>query len=482
MEAPVVAPRVLARPGWPTRSRSKVAGLHPGERRMAQALVDWLLVVGIAVVIGLNSARHYSPFEMWASGLVFTALWVFFASAFDAYRVGPLQSVLRSPYVAIKVFLAGGVSYLLFAAFTGGFLPVIRPRISETAMECLALLPLVVSRYLFARLLNQNALRRRVVVVGANDSGVEMVNAIRGYGGRVFQFLGYFDDIAPAAARAAGITGLVSPVAELVHTCADLGIDQIVLANPDPTPELQADLAVCHERGIQVTPMFALYQDLTGRVPVAHLGPDWFVALPAHVKSTARTYRMIKRLLDVGFALVLLLPVLPLVPLIVLAIKLDSPGPVFFRQVRMGRGARPFTILKFRSMRQDAEAATGAVWAQNGDKRITRVGRLLRKTRLDEIPQLWNVVVGEMSFIGPRPERPEFDAQLQQAIPFYRARRAIPPGLTGWAQVRYGYGNTLEDALHKVEYDLYYIKNESPYLDLMILLRTISVILRGSGT
>ncbi|HVG00384.1 MAG TPA: sugar transferase, partial [Chloroflexia bacterium] len=171
----------------------------------------------------------------------------------------------------------------------------------------------------------------------------------------------------------------------------------------------------------------------------------------------------------------------PILPFVMLAIKLDSPGPIFFKQMRVGLGGKPFKIMKFRSMRQDAEAGSGAVWASNGDPRVTRIGRFLRKSRIDEIPQLWNIVVGDMSFVGPRPERPEFDEQLEREIPFYRARRAVRPGLTGWAQVQYRYGNSIADALRKVEYDLYYIKNESVYLDLLILLRTVAVVLKLGG-
>jgi exopolysaccharide biosynthesis polyprenyl glycosylphosphotransferase len=248
------------------------------------------------------------------------------------------------------------------------------------------------------------------------------------------------------------------------------------------TGPLVRTLSLLHEQGTQITPMFALYQDLTGRVPVSHLGDMSFVALPANVKSTARTYQVVKRWFDFTLALVVLLLAAPLFLLIALAIKLDSPGRVFFTQVRVGRGGKAFRIIKFRSMYSDAEAATGAVWAASYDRRVTRIGRFLRKSRLDEIPQILNVLRGDMSFVGPRPERPEFDEELEREIPFYRARRAVRPGLTGWAQVNHGYGNSLQDALRKVEYDLYYIKNESPYLDLLILLRTVAVVLKLGGT
>jgi lipopolysaccharide/colanic/teichoic acid biosynthesis glycosyltransferase len=171
-----------------------------------------------------------------------------------------------------------------------------------------------------------------------------------------------------------------------------------------------------------------------------------------------------------------------ILPILALIIKLDSPGPVFYRQPRSGRAGRPFQVLKLRSMRMDAERDGQARWALPNDKRVTRVGRFLRSSRLDEAPQLLNVLKGEMSFIGPRPERPEFIAQLQQEIPFYRTRLVVRPGLTGWAQVNYRYASSVEDALVKLQYDLYYVKHQSVYLDLVILLKTIGVVLTMRGT
>jgi exopolysaccharide biosynthesis polyprenyl glycosylphosphotransferase len=322
-----------------------------------------------------------------------------------------------------------------------------------------------------------------VVVIGANLDGYEKVEAISRYDGQTYEFLGFFDDSpALSASRNGHVPSHVRPTSDLLAIRERTGIDQVVLANPLQTGPLVRTLSLLHEQGTQITPMFALYQDLTGRVPVSHLGEMSFVALPVNVKSTARTYQVLKRVFDFTLALLMLLLATPLLPLIALAIKLDSPGPAFFTQVRVGRGGKPFRIIKFRSMRADAEMGTGAVWAANYDKRVTRVGRFLRKSRLDEIPQLLNVLKGEMSFVGPRPERPEFDEELEREIPFYRARRAVRPGLTGWAQVNHGYGNTLHDALRKVEYDLYYIKNESLYLDLLILLRTVAVVLKLGGT
>jgi exopolysaccharide biosynthesis polyprenyl glycosylphosphotransferase len=176
-----------------------------------------------------------------------------------------------------------------------------------------------------------------------------------------------------------------------------------------------------------------------------------------------------------------LLMVMPFIPLLALAVKLDSRGPIFFRQVRVGEREKRFVLYKFRTMREDAETTTGAIWAQSNDPRITRVGRFLRTTRLDEIPQLYNVLRGDMSFIGPRPERPEFIEMLSKIIPYYTERHFVKPGISGWAQVRYPYGASVEDAIEKLRYDLYYIKNISLVLDIVIIIETVKVMLFGKG-
>jgi exopolysaccharide biosynthesis polyprenyl glycosylphosphotransferase len=190
---------------------------------------------------------------------------------------------------------------------------------------------------------------------------------------------------------------------------------------------------------------------------------------------------LLRRILAISASVVLLLIVTPLIPIIILAIKLDSRGPVLYRQKRVGLGSKVFYCYKFRTMRQDAEADTGATWATDDDPRITRVGKFLRTTRLDEIPQLWCVLKGDMSFVGPRPERPEFVEWLAKQIPFYAVRSAVRPGITGWAQIRYKYGNSVEDAKQKLQYDLYYIKNMSVGLDLLIMFQTIKIVLLGRG-
>jgi lipopolysaccharide/colanic/teichoic acid biosynthesis glycosyltransferase len=237
----------------------------------------------------------------------------------------------------------------------------------------------------------------------------------------------------------------------------------------------------CYEDGVPVVPMNLLYEQITGRVPVEHIGDHWYVALPVDPRGATTPYRGVKRVLDVLLALAGLIVTAPLFPLISLAILLDSGRPILYAQDRVTQGGRVFRLLKFRSMVQGAEQEGRAEWAARDDPRRTRVGRLLRRVHLDELPQLINILRGDMSFIGPRPERPEFVAQLQQQIPFYRLRLAVRPGLGGWAQVNFGYGSSVEDALVKLQYDLYYIKHQSLSLDLLILLKSIGLVLSMRG-
>jgi exopolysaccharide biosynthesis polyprenyl glycosylphosphotransferase len=224
-----------------------------------------------------------------------------------------------------------------------------------------------------------------------------------------------------------------------------------------------------------------LYERMTGRVPVEHINDNWAVVLPIGGNSVLSPYPILKRLLDITLALSGLGIFMLLLPFLALAIHLDSPGGLFYTQIRVGLNGRPFRIIKFRTMIKDAEAKTGAVFSKGGDVRVTRVGRWLRKTRLDELPQVINVLRGEMSLVGPRPERPEHVVRLQQKIPFYRTRHIVRPGVTGWAQVQYRYGETDEDSLVKLQYDLYYIRHQSLVLDFNILIRTAGKMLRLSG-
>jgi exopolysaccharide biosynthesis polyprenyl glycosylphosphotransferase len=255
----------------------------------------------------------------------------------------------------------------------------------------------------------------------------------------------------------------------------------VVMEMPDSLSDEQWQLLM--KLRLTGTPIYNLadfYETFWQKLPTSTLGNTWFTLSQGFQLNVSRLNWQLKRWVDLVAAILLLVTLLPLILLVILAVRLDSPGPIFYSQVRSGWNSQPFTVYKFRSMYQDAEAR-GAQWAQERDPRITRVGYWLRILRIDELPQIWNVLRGEMSLIGPRPERPEFDTKLAEVIPYYELRYLVKPGITGWAQVMYPYGASVQDAYEKLSYDLYYIKNYSFWLDLVIVFKTIRVVVLGKG-
>lgn len=239
------------------------------------------------------------------------------------------------------------------------------------------------------------------------------------------------------------------------------------------------ELLECRLHGVQVTNLTDFFERETGQIPVEAVNTSWFIFTEGFRNNDLRNFN--KRIFDIAASGVLLVAALPIMLVSGLAIALTMGLPIFYKQQRVGVGGEPFTIRKFRSMRNDAEAGSGAQWASESDDRITPVGHVIRLLRIDELPQIINVFDGDMSFVGPRPERPEFVRELAEQIPYYQARHSIKPGITGWAQVRYAYGASLEDAKQKLQYDLYYVKNHTLFLDLMVLVETVRVVLLGKG-
>ena len=267
----------------------------------------------------------------------------------------------------------------------------------------------------------------------------------------------------------------------LIDVVSKYGIDEIVVAVREQRGGVMPmdQLLTCRTRGIKILDLAAFYERSHAEVPVDSLKASWLVYGDGFVQGHIR--RFAKRSFDIASSLVLLVIASPVMLLAALAIKLDSRGPVLYRQERVGLGGRTFLCVKFRSMRTDAESDGVARWATKNDSRVTRVGAFMRKTRVDELPQLFSVLKGEMSIVGPRPERPEFVAQLKNQIPFYELRHGVKPGVTGWAQVRFNYGGSIDDARRKHQFDLYYLKNNSLLLDLQILVETVTVVLFREG-
>jgi exopolysaccharide biosynthesis polyprenyl glycosylphosphotransferase len=358
------------------------------------------------------------------------------------------------------------------------------PRLVPVLFLLVAFLFTGVWRGLYLMLFAGLQLHRRAILVGDLPYGKDLLQSIQS-ASHGYDIVGTFpiDGLISEEKQHVQSHDYTSDASAICRLMNEYGASDIILSvQQGLKTDLLDILLSCYERGITVKPINLVYEELLGRIPVKHLRRDWFPVPPWNT-AIAPTFSLVsKRMLDIVLALVGLVVLLPLFPLIALAIFIESPGPIFYKQERLGKGGKTFRVIKFRSMIPNAEKEGKAVWAQKGDTRITRVGQVLRRTRLDELPQIFNILKGDMSVVGPRPERPHFVEQLQQEIPFYRTRLSIKPGLTGWAQINYRYGHTVEDALIKLEYDLYYIKRQSLLLDLLIIFRTISVVLLFKGT
>jgi sugar transferase (PEP-CTERM system associated) len=326
-------------------------------------------------------------------------------------------------------------------------------------------------RGVYAWLVQQPYFRERVYVLGTGDRAQRLVKGLRQHSELGIEVVGWTGNIEGEFTRE-------SAGAHLVSLALDNGVHRVIVAMPDRRGTLPVDeLLELRLDGVKVEEATSWLEKIYGRIEVDELYPSWLIFAEGFRFSAG--FLLVRRVFSTLAAVTGLLLSLALWPFIMLAIRLDSPGLIFYRQKRVGRGGHEFTCYKFRTMCQDAEADTGATWATDDDPRITRAGKVLRISRLDELPQLWCVLKGDMAFVGPRPERPEFVKWLSKDIPYYGVRHTVRPGITGWAQVQYKYGNTLEDAQEKLQYDLFYIKNASLGLDLLILFQTIKIVLRG---
>jgi sugar transferase (PEP-CTERM system associated) len=329
-------------------------------------------------------------------------------------------------------------------------------------------------------LIGHPSLAERVLILGTDDSAINVAREVleRKEGG--YQIVGFVGDDPSLVGKSLINPRVIGVTSELETIVSDYHIDRIVIVLKERRNRLPLNslLDIRLRDAIAIEESATFYERLTGKISLELLRPIWLI-FSTHSRLV-RMYRHWRRLLDVVAAFIGIILSLPLMLLTAIAIKLDSIGPVFYTQERVGMGDARFKIVKFRSMRTDAEKH-GAVWACQEDNRVTRVGRIIRKLRIDELPQFFNVLRGEMSFIGPRPERPEFVRLLEREIPFYSQRHLVKPGLTGWAQIRYPYGASVKDAMEKLQYDLYYIKNQSPLLDVIILFETVRIVIFGRG-
>jgi exopolysaccharide biosynthesis polyprenyl glycosylphosphotransferase len=336
-------------------------------------------------------------------------------------------------------------------------------------------------RILLAQVMNMQRFRPQAVIVGVNPAGETIAKELLSAKHPGTSIIGYIGESTEEKSYLDGLP-ILGGRSVLRHLMSSSVIDTIIMAlDYTANPELFKETLEAAQFGIAVLPMTVVYENSTGKIPVEHIGDQWYAALQSE-RIVSPFYLFWKKGLDFAFGLCGLLVLGLMVPIIVLFIYLDSPGPIFYSQKRVGLRGKPFRIYKFRSMSIDAEGRGRAIWASESDKRVTRIGRFLRATHLDELPQVINILRGDMSLIGPRPERAEFITELEKTIPFYRHRLAVKPGLTGWAQVKYRYGRSDNDALIKLQYDLYYIKRRSFMLDMFIILKTVVEVLTFRGS
>lgn len=469
-------------------------GLRASERLMLLALVDVsLLIASLAVAVATRTAWLDEPgafFALWRWWFTLAVVWWLISQLLEAYDLARAAS---APHSMLAAGSAAALTVLVYQ-----MIPVLTPPLGSRGLSLLfaglAIASVATWRGLYAVLFVQPAFETCALVLGAGGSGSALAAALttvrrdftpNPYHGTGYRIVAFVDDDPNKLGERIGRATVLGASPELLRLARELRVDEVVLAitNREIMQQSAFDaLMACREDGFHVTTMETVYERVLGRVSVEHSGRNIAAVLPVADRGpTERLYGLMKRLADLLFAAVALIPFALAIALVALLNLACNRGALFYRQTRVGKGGRTFEIYKFRTMRPDAEALTGAVWASPADPRITPVGRFLRKTRIDELPQVLNVLSGHMSVIGPRPERPEFVERLARQIPFYKARHAVRPGLTGWAQVRFGYGSTVEDARTKLEYDLYYVRHSGFYLDALITLKTAAVMFKLQG-
>lgn len=372
-----------------------------------------------------------------------------------------------------RLFLVPGILALALGAI-GYFFPNLLPGNNASLIGLVILtFGLFGWRTAYGWLVQQSYMQEKVYVLGTGQRAQRLVQGLRQRKDLGVDVIGWSGHVEGALTREA-------TAAHLMELAGQHRVHRVIVAMPDRRGTIPVEeLLQLRLNGVRIEEATSWLEKISGRIEVEQLYPSWLIFADGFRFSTSLT--LMRRMLSTLMALMLLLVTLPFLPLVILAIKLDSKGPVLYKQKRVGRAGQTFYCFKFRTMRQDAEADTGPTWAGDDDPRITRIGKFLRSSRIDEIPQLWCVFKGDMAFVGPRPERPEFVDWLSKEIPYYGVRHAVRPGITGWAQVRYKYGNTIEDAKEKLQYDLFYIKNASLGLDILIMFQTIKIVLLGRG-
>jgi sugar transferase (PEP-CTERM system associated) len=455
-------------------------------RLFALLAVDHLLIVGAVLTacvsrLGADALAGSAFVEiLWRASFIAVVLQLMlhYCDLYDA-RSAHIRSEIGG-----RILQAVGAAGVLLAVLYYWIPTLLIGRGIALISAVLAYLFLLVWRLgVFENVARRFGPAERVLIVGTSAAAVELARELyqRRHSLGV-ELVGFIDADDRRMDPAAGNPGIVGNIADIPTVVRTRKVDRVVMSLADARGKFSMDalLRIKLHEGVHFDYLASVYERYTGKIALENLRPSWLIFSDGFRKT--RSLAAMKRTVDVVLAAVGLTAAGPVMLLVALATRLSSPGPALYFQERVGQGGKPFTVIKFRSMRQDAEAKSGAVWAKAGDPRVTPVGRVLRRTRLDELPQLWNVLRGEMSFVGPRPERPTFVESLTEQIPFYGQRHVVRPGITGWAQVRHSYGSSVDDAMQKLQYDLYYIKHLSVAFDIFIILETIKTVAVRRGS
>ncbi len=443
---------------------------------MESVLILGAVATGVYVQLG-NIAGPAGMAGLFPKALVIVIvcqLCLYWGDLYDNPRSGGsyLELLIRTLQALGATCLVLAVLYTMFPDLGIG-----RGVLSLTAL--LATSGVISWRLTYGWLTRRVGPRERLLMVGASSAGLALARELHDNDELAVQIVGVVDtESATAGAPGLPLLGGIEDIPSIVRA---RNVDRVVVSLADARGKLPMQkMLEMKLDGVSFDYLASVYEEYTGKIAVENLRPSWLIFSPGFRKT--RSKLAVKRALDIVSALAGLLLSAPILLVLAAIIKITSPGPVFYSQRRVGKDSRIFTVYKLRSMCNDAERQTGAVWASGkNDARVTKIGRIMRRTRLDEIPQFWNILIGNMSFVGPRPERPEFVESLVEQIPFYRQRHVIKPGLTGWAQVRYTYGASVEEAMEKLQYDLFYVKHMSVTLDLFIIFETIKTVLLRRG-
>ncbi len=436
----------------------------------------WLFGIGV-LAIHIQDGMTKPLSHAAAPALAFAVVMVILNGAFGIYRC---QEKLSSAAYVLRLCLAPAIgiplAYLFVEVLPGGN----QFEQSITIAFICAFLALLLLRHAIVLPLISRILPHRVMVLGTGAEA-RLVEASLATGAPLGIRLVGFHALEKEQRTLVSRTRVIARSGPLEATVKQLGVNEIIVAVREQRGGVLPlrSLLECRLNGVQVTDLARFFERVHGRVLIESLKVSWLIYGDGYRQGWLRSF--VKRSFDLCVAAAFLVITLPIMAIVGTLIAVETHGPIIYRQDRVGRGGRKFTLLKFRSMGPDAEKDGKPSWAAVNDARVTRVGRFMRRTRIDELPQLINVLRGEMSFVGPRPERPEFVAMLTEQIPFYAVRHSVKPGITGWAQVRYSYGATVEQAINKLEYDLYYVKNHTLLLDLLILIDTVRVVMLGEG-